>query len=260
MKQESSSYNSIEKAMRVLTAFSVDRPTWGVRELSAHLGFSPSTVQRILQALKRFSFVDQDPKTRLYRLGKVYFRFMDVLQRTHTVNRAAFPHMKQLMSQTRETVHLNVIDGTERVCIDALESPQLLKAVMPIGSRSPLYAGASSKCLLAFSSDEFIEQYLTGVHLVPVTRHTICRMDALRAEIQEIRGRGYAMSLGERTPGLGSLSAPILNPKGIVQAALSLAVPEVRFKEKRHFARCIKALVLTAEAFSEEMGYDVHRA
>jgi len=256
MKQQTSSYNSIEKAMRVLMAFSVDQPTWGVRELSAHLGFSPATVQRILQTLKRFAFVDQDRDTRQYRLGNVYFRFMDILQSTHTVNRAALPHMKQLMSRTQETVHLNVIDGMERVCIDAVESPQLLKAVMPIGSRSPLYAGASSKCLLAFSADDFIGNYLESVRLIPVTRNTIVRINALKGEILKIKQQGYAISLGERTPGFGSLSAPVLDPKGIGLAALSLAIPEIRFRQKRHLSLCIKELLLTAEGISEDMGYN----
>ncbi len=256
MKQKTSSHNSVEKALRVLSAFSVEQPTWGVRELSAHLGFSPATVQRILQALKRFAFVDQEKDTRQYRLGNVYFRFTGILQSTTALGRSAPFYMKRLLSCTQETVHLNVIDGTDRLCIDAVESPQFLKAVMPIGSRSPLYAGASSKCLLAFSAEEFIEPYLEKVRPVPVTRHTFTRSDALREEIHKIKQQGYASSLGEQTPGLGSVSAPIFNHKGIGLASLSLAVPEVRFKNKRHLALCIKELLLTAEAFSEELGFN----
>ena len=110
MKQKTSSYNSIEKAMRVLMAFSVDQSTWGVRELSAHLGFSPATVQRILQTLKRFAFVDQDRDTRQYRFGNIFPVHGYSPEHPHG-EPAALPHMKQLMSRTQETVNLNVIDG-----------------------------------------------------------------------------------------------------------------------------------------------------
>ena len=74
MKQNGSSVNSIEKALRILLAFQTEHPSWGVRELSAHLGFSPATVQRALQTLKAYGFVNQDPDTRQYRLGNVFFR------------------------------------------------------------------------------------------------------------------------------------------------------------------------------------------
>jgi DNA-binding IclR family transcriptional regulator len=253
--KHSSSYNSLEKALRILLAFSADQPTWGVRELGNHLGFSPATVLRILQTLKSHAFVDQDPETKQYRLGNVYFRFMDILQSTHTVNRSALPYMKQLMSRTHETVHLNVIDGKERICIDSIESPQLLKGFMPIGSRSPLYAGASSKCLLAFAAEDFIEHYITEMPLVPVTKNTIAITEDLRLELKKIKEQGYATSLGERTPGLGSISAPILDHRGYALASMSLAIPEIRFKDKHHLRFCIKELRAVTADFSKNMGY-----
>ena len=75
MKQSGSSINSIEKAIQILLAFTAEHPSWGVRELSGKLGFSPATVQRALQTLKTSSFVKQDPQTRQYRLGAVFFNF-----------------------------------------------------------------------------------------------------------------------------------------------------------------------------------------
>jgi DNA-binding IclR family transcriptional regulator len=255
MKQLPSRPNSVEKALEIILAFRSDQPSWGVRELSAHLGFSPATVQRTLQTLKSYQFVVQDTETRQYRLGNVYFRLLDVLQSTHPVTRASLPFMRELLSTTQETVHLNVIDGTERICIDNMESPQYLKASMPIGNRSPLYAGASSKCLLAFSAPEFIDHYLETVNLVPLTEQTIRLTQHLKEEIKLIRVQGFALSLGERTPGLGSLSAPVLDHNGTILAALSLAVPELRFKDKRHRQRCLESLMDVSHRLSLAMGY-----
>ncbi len=255
MKRLASSPNSLEKALKILLAFRVPRPAWGVRELSSHLGFSPATVQRSLQTLKNYGFVSQDPKTRQYRLGHIYFQFLDVLQNSYPVEKAALPLMEQLHGRTQETVHLNVVDGVERICIHRLESTLPLKASMPIGNRSPLYAGASSKCLLAFSSPDFIESYLRQVNLVPLTADTTTEMDGLGAEIALTKKRGYARSLGERTPGLGSLSAPILGYDGMVLAAVSLAIPELRFTSRRHRQACTRELIQAARTCSRAMGY-----
>lgn len=255
MKQDKPKLNSIQKALVTLLAFQEEARTWGVRELASHLDLNPATVQRILQTLKSYKFVDQDPLSRQYRLGNIFFRFLNTLQSTYPVTRAALPFMKQLLSQTQETVHLNVIEDMDRVCVENIESPQNLRASMPIGNRSPLYAGASSKCLLAFSAGEFIESYLSIKKLSPVTENTISSVTRLRTELAEIREQGYAISLGERTSGLGSISAPILDHKGVLLASMSLAIPEIRFQDPDHQKFCLKELCHATLTCSKTMGY-----
>jgi DNA-binding IclR family transcriptional regulator len=250
-----SSYNSIEKALEVLMVFETKQPEWGVRELSAHLGFSPATVQRTLCTLRAYGFVDQNPDTRQYHLGNIYFRFLDVLQASRTLTQVAPSLMKQLIFVTRETVYLNVLEGSEGLCIDKIESPQDLKAVMPIGNRSPLYAGASSKCLLAFSGSDFIEEYLKKTVFVPITENTIVDKSRLRLEVTAIKQNGYAESMGERSLGLGSISAPVFDHRGMVIAALGLEIPEIRFQDELHRQFCIKELLSSTKQFSIMMGY-----
>ena len=104
--------NSIEKALMILMVFREGQPSWGVRELSAHLGFSPSTIQRILQILKTYGFIRQDPNTRLYSLGNIYLSFFRALQDNYPITRIA----------------------------------------MPVGNRAPLYAGVASICYSGNSS------------------------------------------------------------------------------------------------------------
>ena len=255
MQQNHTQINSVEKALLILLAFHKERPSWGVRELSAHLGFSPSTVQRLLQTLKLHNFVSQDPETRQYRLGKIYFNFLHILQTTYPIIQTSIPFLKQLLLSTQETVHLNIIDANERVCINSLESFQPLKASMPIGSRSPLYAGASSKCLLAFAAQPFQEQYLQKVDLKAVTDNTITSKEMLREELVHIRHSGYAQSLGERNPGLGSLSAPIFDYQGGLLGSISLAIPEIRFANSDHQNFCIRKLMGITGEFSKTMGF-----
>lgn len=247
--------SSLDKALRILQAFSLEKPEWGIRDLAAQLSFSPATVQRLVTTLKVHGFLDQDDSTKKYRLGPIYFRFVEVLQSQYPILKEALPLMRILCSDTGETTHLNVIDGRERLCIHSIESPQYLKASMPVGNRSPLYAGASSKCLLAFSPKEFIKNYLDSIALTPLTSATITNIDTLWKELDLIRSRGFATSTGERTPGLCSISVPIFGYGGSFIAALSLAVPSVRFNDDEHRAMCLEKLLKTGEKLSRKMGY-----
>jgi len=246
--------NAIEKALEIMLSFRGPKPSRGIRELSGELGFSPATVQRILQVLKSYDFIRQDPATRQYYIGNIFYRFMESLNTTNSLTGTGRRFMENLARQIRETVHLNVIEGTLRICIDAIESPKVLKAGMPIGHQSPLYAGASAKCLLAFSTVQFREEYLRTAQILPLTGNTIVTPKALGSELERIRNQGYAMSLGERTPGLGSLSAPVFDYKGDVLASLSLAVPEIRITRRDYLNTCIRNLTREAGAFSAAMG------
>ena len=245
--------NSIEKALVVLMAFSGKKSSWGVRELSAHLGFSPSTIQRILHTLKKYGFIRQNITTKKYALGSIYFSFFRSLQDEYPVTRLSIPYMKRLLSRTQETVHLNVIDtdGLSRICINSLESSRELKASQAIGTHAPLYAGATSKCLLAFSSEKFIENYMANIELSPLTENTIIQKDQLLHELAMIREQGYATSMAETTHGLGALSVPVFtfsNGKSLL-AGISLAIPEIRFNNDEHRRMCIDQLLLVSKEF-----------
>ncbi|MFO7751487.1 MAG: IclR family transcriptional regulator [Desulfobacteraceae bacterium] len=255
MENREKKLNSIEKAVKILLTFQESSQSRGIRDLSSELGFSPATVQRILKTLKSYDFVRQDPSTRQYYIGNVFYRFLQALQASNTLTSYARRYMEELASKTRETVHVNIIEGGHRLCIDTIESPRTLKAGMPVGHRSPLHAGGSAKCLLAFSSDEFIREYMAGSDLEAVTDNTITEAKALKEEIARIRKNGYARSLGERTPGLGSLSAPVLDHNGNVQASLSLAVPEIRISDDVYRHDCVRKLMEVAESFSGAMGH-----
>lgn len=249
--------NAIEKAMEILLKFQDVKASWGIRELSTELGFSPATVQRILSVLKSYGFVRQDEQTRQYFVGNIFYRFLENLNHANNLPGIGRQFMEAVAIKTRETVYLNIIQGNLRICIDTIESPKALKAGMPIGNQSPLYAGASAKCLLAFSSAAFQKEYFAAVAPRPLTDATIVDPDNLAAELAKIQVRGYAVSLGERTPGLGSVSAPVFDYQGMILASLSLAVPEIRTRDKTHFSHCITILTDAARAFSLAMGQPV---
>ncbi|NOX32152.1 MAG: IclR family transcriptional regulator [Deltaproteobacteria bacterium] len=254
MTKDTQKLNSIEKALEIMLKFQDIKPSWGIRELSTELGFSPATVQRILQVLKSYEFVRQNPKNRQYFIGNIFYRFLENLNSSNDLIRIGHKFMEEVASATHETVHLNIIEKNLRICIDNIESPKVLKAGMPIGNQSPLYAGASAKCLLAFSTEEFQDNYFKTTEITPVTGNTIIQPGKLFKELYKIKEQGYALSLGERTPGLGSLSAPVFNYKGQILASLSLAIPEIRLKQKDHLSNCINILTSASKSFSKAMG------
>jgi len=246
MDQDKQKLGSIEKALVTLLSFQGEQQSWGVRELSNHTGLNPATVCRILKILENYKFVEQNAQNRKYHLGDSVRLFDSRIQNTDIITDAARPHMKRLLFQTQESVHLNVIEKMSRVCVEKFESPQKLKVSIPIGERSPLHIDASSKCLLAFSSVDFIETYLNYIKQTPFIKNTASQIPKLRTELNTIKEQGYATSLSESNPGLGVISAPMINHQGTLVAAMSLAVPEIRFNNNDHRNYCKQKLIEAA--------------
>jgi len=236
--------------------FDEERKSCGIHEMAKLLSLSPGTVHRLASVLKGKGFLRQDPHTKKYMLGTVFLKLANLVVESLEIAKIAYPYMQKLARETGETVHLNIIDGYERICIESIESSQPLMARMPVGSRSPLYAGASSKCLLAFSPPSFLREYLDRTKLEPISLNTIVDRERLLEELERVRARGYAESFSERVDGLGALSAPILGYGGELLASMSLAVPEIRFKDEELRRSFIQSLCERVREISSLMGYE----
>jgi DNA-binding IclR family transcriptional regulator len=163
------------------------------------------------------------------------------------------PYLEDLHHTTQETISMYLLDGDERVCIERLESPQNVRIVARIGRRLPLYAGSAGKAFLAFIPPERCESILELIDLVPFTKNTITDKEALRNELEIIRGQGYAFSRGEWTPEASGLAAPIFGQHEEVIAAISISGPTQRFREGEVREYCL-LLKKAASQISIAMG------
>jgi IclR family KDG regulon transcriptional repressor len=92
-----------------------------------------------------------------------------------------------------------------------------------VGMRMHLYSTSFGKVLLAFSSDEYIEDYIKKVSLIPRTDKTITDPNKLREELQRVRNQGYAFDNEENERGIKCIGAPIFDFSQRVVAAVSIS-------------------------------------
>jgi IclR family transcriptional regulator, KDG regulon repressor len=121
--------------------------------------------------------------------------------------------LDQLRNLTQETVQLAVLDGREVVYVERRESPHTVRLFGRIGNRAPVHCTGTGKLLLAFLPPDELERRLDGLRLVRRTPYTITSIDTLRAELDQIRSRGWGWgweeNVNESEMGVASISAPI---------------------------------------------------
>ncbi len=223
---EPSPVKTIDRLVEILDCFSPQQPDWSLTELSARLGVPKSTLHRFLLSLETHGVLRRDPLDRRWRLGYrplVWGR----LAAHSSLCRIARPVMEKLAAETGETVLLTVYENFEVVCLEKVDSAHAVRLAMEIGTRRPPHAGASSKILMAYLPETEIEAIIAR-GLPRLCTNTITDPVELRAELAQIRVRGYAVSREETDAGAWGVATPIWGPRGEVIAALGIAGPIFR--------------------------------
>ena len=246
---------AIDRAVAVLSVFTPERPVVGLSDIARLTGLSRSTVHRLLAALTAHGMVQHVAHSTSYSLGPRLLGLADTARHHLTRERQAEPVMTWLRDQCGETVGLHVLDETPaRRTLSQVESTQpLRRTYTDLGTPLPAHHGAPGKVLLAFAPEEVREAALSR-RLTSPDGTGVLRREDVRAELAEIRERGYAMSLEERVRGVVALAVPARDHTGEVAAALSVSIPAVRAGREELVALAPLALH-AASTLSARLGY-----
>ena len=241
-------------AVMILDCFSQEQPELGVREVARMADLSSSAAGRLMLSMKGLGILNQNPRTKTYSLGSRVLTWAGVYLTNSDIRITALPYLQELHQSTQETISLYILDGSDRVCIERLESPQNVRIVARLGRRLPLYAGSAGKVFLAFMKPEQCERILTATPLVPLTSKTIVDLSALQLELEKIRIEGYAVSRGEWLLDASGVAAPIYDATGEIAAVLTISGPSQRFTDEV-IARYAQVVTSQALQISLSLGY-----
>lgn len=227
----------------------------GVDQLSKASGLSPSTVHRFLTSLKELGFVQQNPVTSRYRLGyKVAELGARVLERVD-LRAMALPLMVKLRNLSGETVGLSVrTDALCRTYVQEVEGVHEVRVRLPVAKLLPLYLGAPGRVLTAWLTPPEIDHIVLAGTGAKLRAGVSFDPERFRAELVEVRTRGYAVANSEYETGTSSLAAPVRDGFGNVVAALSISGPRVRFTTEPQEA-VLPHLLEAANELCVELGY-----
>jgi IclR family acetate operon transcriptional repressor len=121
-----------------------------------------------------------------------------------------------------------------------------------VGTRTPLHCVAAGKALLAELSSDELDRFFAEARLERFTMHTICDREALIAELESVRGSGFARAREEYSPGICAIGKAV-RVKGLPIAAVSVAVPSARFDRSLEEA-VIAEVVRTARELEDLAG------
>lgn len=210
------------RVSEVLLAFAGAEKPLGITDIARSTGLSKAVVHRIVQELCNSSFVWQNPQTRKYQPGISAFALADAANQSSQFRRIGLELLADLAEHTGETATLSGRIGHRRIYIGQVESAQLVRISVQVGSAQPLTIGASGAAILAFLPENEIEATLSTM-----TQSDADRAEpdpaALRERLKLVAQQGYARSHGERIADATSFAAPVRNRFGDVIGCMSAA-------------------------------------
>jgi IclR family pca regulon transcriptional regulator len=250
---------SLERGLAILSSFTASRSLLGISDIARMLGLNRSTTHRYVSTLVALGYLEQDSPTRRYRLGP---RVVDLglsAINSMEVRELSLPHLQQLSDETGHTVNMAILDGADIVyverCRSARRGQREIDLNLHVGSRLPAYCTSMGKVLLAFLPGERLTAVVASLDLAKRGPNTITSRPALRAELADVRARGYAVNNEELAFGLRSIAVPVRGRSSEVEAAINLAVHRSWVSVEQLVEQYAPALERTAATIAARAGH-----
>jgi DNA-binding IclR family transcriptional regulator len=241
----------INRALSVLGYLANHDEGRSLTHLSADLSLPMSSTHDLMQALVEIDMVRlAGPRT--YALGPRAVTLALSIVDSVRLREIARPFLRELSEEINENTYLAVRTGNDVVYADRIEASQQLAVVIRLGDSRPLHSSAVGKLIAAFNTD-LRDRVLRSSRLEQYTPFTLTNRDALRAEYEAIRERGYSVSDGESVEGIVGLATAIVNSGGETVAAVHVSAPRGRLSADR-VPVVVTHMLNTATAVSRQLG------
>lgn len=219
---------AIDRAAQLLVHVVESARPVAVGELADSAGLPKSTTSRLVGALERQGLVQRVGDRGRLRPGPVLQRYAHRDDVAASLVELAQPALEILAVVSRETVNLAVPSPLGAEHLAQRDSEHFVGVTSWVGRRVPHHVAANGKVFMAFGAVP-----LPVGPLERFTANTIVKREALGAELEQVRARGWATAVDELELGLVAVAAPVRGPGGGVVAALSISGPTTRLTPDR---------------------------
>ena len=233
---------TVGRALDILEAFMESDEALGITELSRRLRLNKSTTYRIVQALRKRNYINQDHRTNKYCLGHRILRLASSFLNQNKLRERARTYLEELSKKTSQTIQLAILERDKVGYIDQVEGTDIFQVRLRIGDRGPLHCTAAGKSILAFLPEEEVEKIFEESKFFRFTDKTITSMSQLRDALRKIRKAGFSFSDQEYDKNLRAIGAPIIGMGSEVIGAVALVAPchRIKVKEVSYYGNMVR--------------------
>lgn len=224
---------TLKNSLDILECFATTENALGVREISRMTKLHTSVVQRTINTFTEAGYLLQDEVTKKYKLGYKMFIFHDALANTSDPHFTIYELMQSLASEINESVFLTYMDKEYGVTTKIAESNKNIKYAVSLGTKTPLYIGASCKVMFAYLDKERQLELLAYFNEGQAEAEHEKFLNNFQEELQIIRQNKWCVTVGEYNEHAFGISVPLFNNKKEIMASLTISGLVYDFDDQR---------------------------
>ena len=229
--------HSSVKVLKLLEFIGTRVSPVSLAEIVKQIGGNRGTVYQQLQTLTQTGWVIQNSEQKYFLALKIVNFAKNALEQLDIFLRIS-PLLEQLAQVSGEAPAIAILDGKDVLIIKRVESKQLVRADIQVGTRMPISDSASGLILVAYASPEK-QKELRDIGIKFPSKD----------KLDQIRTKGYATQIDTWQKGLSAVAVPLFIGFDRQILSLSMACPTERFDEKRTIAH----LNLTVDQFKQSL-------
>jgi IclR family acetate operon transcriptional repressor len=243
---------TVDKAVELLGFFSERQPEYGLSELSRTAGFDKASTRRLLLALMKHDYIEQNPNNKAYRLGPGVLRLARVRETSSPLDAITTPLLEELVALTGESAHFSLLAGGRIASVGVVETNKSSRINFVLGEEGPILATASGIICLAHADQSFQDEILKG-DIPAYTEHTVTSKGQFRDMLKAALKNGYHINHEQYEEGVCSIAATVLDQDRKPIGALAVAAPTSRFGSQARI-QIIAAVTDAATRASRALG------
>lgn len=242
---------SVEKAMKVLSAFHhVDSPLT-LSEIAKRTGLDRSAAQRMVHTLRTLGYMRRDSQENGFLPDiRILDHTLDYLRLDPLVRRAT-PVLQELRKTVRERVDLSLFDDLRVVYAVRLQTTRQTFTTTLVGHSVPTFCSSGGWAILSKMPEAQARTIVERSNRTPFTPHTLCEIDEIMAKVAETRAKGYALTENQILSGEIAVGFPVLDTTGRPVAAIHIAGTLADWTPEEYTANVVPLGQQAARAISQ---------
>jgi IclR family acetate operon transcriptional repressor len=241
-----------ERALLMLEIIARAEEPPTLNDLMSMIELPKATTHRFATRLEKLGFAQRTIDGKRFEVGyRLTSLALDAMRHSFQLApRRAI--LSGLVNEIGETCNITMLDGTELIYLDRVESDWPLQIRLKIGSRVPLHCTASGKLFLSLAPASLRKALFDSQPLLKHTPRTIVDLAALETELNRIRETKIGTDDEEFIEGMTAAAVPVMDTKGKICATVAVHGPTVRLPLKRAIALA-PALLKAAKAIENTL-------
>ncbi len=203
---------AVEQASRILLCLGEgDRFKMRLTDICKQVGIHKSKGHTILNTLMKFGLVEKDPHVKTYSLGPTLIFLSRYVLENLNYTDIVSPFLEDLAKETNGTALFGLMNGEHVFVVAKREGNQNIGFTTRLGHRFHITLGAHGKAIVAFMPEMQREKLLSRKKLYFYGDPPQMNTKRLREDLKKCRELGFAQDLGEVTPGVNGVSAPVFD-------------------------------------------------